>query len=85
VNDDFDTPYRQDYGVLLGAGSGASANLYLGSGVRADLHQETVETFQVSLKTRAIQLRITNRRGRIRLMRTLVESAGLNIKAGIEV
>ena len=69
---------------MIGAGSDDSSGFLLGSGVRMDLHQETVETFQIGARTRATQIRITNKQGRIRIMRTLVESMALNIKGGAE-
>lgn len=84
TNDDWPTPYREDYALVVGSGSGASSGIKSGSGLRTDLHQETVETFPISIAARAVQVKVVNSQGRIRIMRTLMEGQGLNIKGGIE-
>lgn len=62
-NDDFLTPYRGDYSVVLPA-----AGMALGDeGVALDLHQEVMERLPVNQEGLYLQVRVTNTTGRCEL------------------
>lgn len=63
VNDDFTTPYRQDYSIQLN-----SDGIRLGSGLRLGLHQHITHRRRVNVRARAHQLVLANTTGRMRLI-----------------
>ncbi len=85
VNGDFLTPYREDYSVLLGTGTGAAAEFALYTvtdGVPLELHQEHRLTTRLNTKGRAAQVQITNTQGRIRVMSVTLEADEKQLSAG---
>jgi hypothetical protein len=71
VNDDFDTPFRQDYSPVTG-----TPGLILGSnGVLLNLFQEFNDALRLKwTRGRAVRLEIVNTTGRLRLMSNLLTS-----------
>jgi hypothetical protein len=64
ADDDFDEPYRQDYSVALEA----AEEMELGSGVVLDRHQEARYRYRAVVTGRAMQIKISNTQGRIRVL-----------------
>ncbi|MBK8001734.1 MAG: hypothetical protein IPK15_24280 [Verrucomicrobia bacterium] len=84
-NGDFLAPYRQDYSVLLGDGTGAAADFAvhtLAGGVPVDLHQEHRTTERVNMQGRHAQVVIENTTGRIRVMAVAMEIDEEQFNAG---
>jgi hypothetical protein len=84
-NGDFLTPYRQDYSVLLGSGTGAAADFALHTtveGVALGLHQEARITERSNASGRAALVRLTNEQGRMRVMAVALETNEDNFSAG---
>lgn len=64
-NNDFDTPYRQDYSI---APLDASFAFTPGDAVRGNHHQQTREVYRLNaVRDRAVRVKITNTQGRVRL------------------
>lgn len=76
-NDDFLTPGREDYSVVL-----PDAGLALGSGVALGLHQEWTEQLNLNTQARGVRLRFRNKSGRMRLMEVRAEEQSRTSPAG---
>ena len=79
ANDDFLTPYREDYSVAL-----ATTGIYLASGIKLDLHQSFSQ--RVLLPTDQFeyaQLTILNTTGRLCCKRVRVESQTRSTSEGV--
>lgn len=72
VNDDSAAPKREDYSVQLG--EPGPTEVFVGSGLKIDQHQEAAENHQLNTAGRAARVRIVNRQGRVRVMGVLLEN-----------
>jgi hypothetical protein len=71
-NNDFDTPYRQDYSV---APLDASFAFTPGDGVRGNHHQQTREAYRLpAVRDRAVRIKIVNSQGRLRLLSAALQT-----------
>ena len=71
-NNDFDTPYRQDYSI---SPLDAAFAFTPGDAVRGNHHQQTREAYRIaSVRDRAVRVKITNTQGRLRLLAVQLQS-----------
>ena len=82
VNNDFDTPYREDYSIQPDTSSYAFTG---GDGVRGDMHQAARHTIRLRNRSRACRVRVASTQGRIRLMAVRVEQLQQRPRSGIRV
>ena len=82
VNNDFDTPYREDYSIQPDTSSYAFTG---GDGVRGDMHQAARHTVRLRDRSRACRVRVASTQGRIRLMAVRVEQLQQRPRSGIRV
>lgn len=83
TNNDFAVPGRQDYSLNLGPDGASQFDLWSASGgVRLDYHQEVRHTERVNMTGRAVQLKLTNTTGRVRLMAVRFEGDPQPLFAG---
>lgn len=73
TNDDFENPYRQDYSIAPGNGSG----ILLQSGLKTNLMQEFTYGFSTRGIARATQVRVKSTSGRIELRGTDLTQTGV--------
>ena len=71
-NNDFDTPYREDYSI---APLDASFTFTPGDAVRGNHHQQTREAYRLNaVRDRAVRVKIVNTQGRLRLLAVQLQS-----------
>jgi hypothetical protein len=81
ANDDFLTPSREDYSVVLPDPDGVT----LGSGILLDVPQEYVHRAEVNERGLWMQLQIDNNDGRLELIATAMEAQAGEVLAGVSL
>ena len=83
VNDDWNTPWRQDYSVSF---DGAGAGMKLKSGVVLTQFQEALDTRRIGMRAgKSYQLEFRNTQGRIKLIGQRVNNVQTRNQKGIEI
>jgi len=68
TNDDHGQAHREDYALLLGGAEGSASLLMGANGLDYSLHQEVRDTIKIREYGRNVLVKVTNKRGRIRVM-----------------